>query len=86
MATQSAARQKRAPAYDAFYVVKQDCLPFNPGTVTVLHHVPIGAEELGSFDNPNQAIEFAEATVREQRANGSLLELVDPPYGLVGAG
>ena len=86
MATQSAARQKRAPASDAFYVVKQDCLPFNPGTVTVLHHVPIGAEELGSFDNPNQAIEFAEATVREQRANGSLLELVDPPYGLVGAG
>jgi hypothetical protein len=52
----------------------------------VLHQVPAGAEALASFGDPNQAIDFAEATVREQRAIGSLVELVDPPYGLVGTG
>jgi hypothetical protein len=86
MASPSAAFEKSAPARDTFYVVKQCCLASTPGTVTVLHQVPTGAEELGSFDNPNQAIDFAEAIVREQRAIGSLVELVDPPYGLVGAG
>ena len=35
---------------------------------TVLYQVPTGAEELGSFDNPNQPVDFAEAIVREQRA------------------
>jgi hypothetical protein len=61
-------------------------LTFATETVTVLHQVPAGAEELASFDDPNQAIDFAAATVREQRAIGSLVELVDPLYGLVGTG
>jgi hypothetical protein len=86
MAIPSAALQKDPPAPDTFYVVKQCCLASTAETVTVLHQVPAGAEELASFDNPNQAIDFAEVTVREQRAIGSLVELVDPPYGLVGAG
>ena len=86
MASPSVALQTRPPARDTFYVVKQNCLASTPETVTVVHHVPAGAEEMGSFDNPNQAIDFAEVTVREQRAIGSLVELVDPPYGLVGAG
>ena len=86
MASPSLAPQKSPPAHDTFYVVKQCCSASTPETVTVLHHVPTGAKELASFDHPNQAIDFAEVTVREQRAIGSLIELVDPPYGLVGAG
>ena len=86
MASPSVALQKSPPAHETFYVVKQCCLKSTPETVTVLHQVPAGAEELASFDNPNQAIDFAEAMVREQRAIGSLVDLVDPPYGLVGAG
>jgi hypothetical protein len=86
MASPSAALQTSTPAHDTFYVVKQCSLTSKPTAVTVLHDVPSGAEELASFDNPNQAIDFAEATVREQRAIGSFVELVDPPHGLVGAG
>ena len=86
MASPSVALQKSPPARDTFYVVKQCCPASTPETVTVLHQVPTGAEELASFDHPNQAIDFAEATVRELRAIGSLVELVDPPYGLVGTG
>jgi hypothetical protein len=48
------------------------------GQSRCLHQVLTGAEELGSFGNPNQAIDFTESTVREQRAIGSLVELVDP--------
>lgn len=86
MAFPSLALQKHAPARDTFYVVKQCRSASTPETITVLHQVPKGAEELASFDYPNQAIDFAEATVRELRAIGSLVELIDPPYGLVGAG
>ena len=86
MASPSVALQKSPPARDTFCVVKQCCSASTPETVTVLHQVPTGAEELASFDYPNQAIDFAEATVRAQRAIGSLVELLDPPYGLVGTG
>ena len=86
MASPSAALQERPPACDTFYVVKQCCPASLPETVTVLHHVPTGAEELASFDHPNQAIDFAETTVRELQAAGSPVELVDPPYGLIGTG
>lgn len=77
MATRSAALQKSIPAHDTFYVVKQWCLASPSGTVTVLHQQPRGAEELASFDDPNQAIDFAEATVREQLAFSLPVELVD---------
>ena len=86
MASPSVALHKGPPAPDTFYVVKQRSLTSTSETVTVLHQVPAGAEALASFGDPNQAIDFAEATVREQRAIGSLVELVDPPYGLVGTG
>ena len=52
----------------------------------MLHQLPIGAEELTFFDNPVQAIDFGESIVVEQPAIGALVELVGPPYGLVGAG
>jgi hypothetical protein len=86
MASPSVVLQKSPPTRDTFYVVKQCCSASTPETITVLHQVPRGAEELASFDHPNQAIDFAEATVRELRAIGSVVELVDPPYGLVGTG
>ena len=86
MASPSVALQKSPPAPDTFYVVKQCSLTSTSETVTVLHQVPAGAEELASFDHPNQAIDFAEAMVRELRAMGSLVELVDSPFGLVGTG
>jgi hypothetical protein len=57
-----------------------------PGTVTVAHALPEGAEELGIFSDPNRALDFAEAVVREQNGAGSAVELVDPPFGLVGGG
>ena len=86
MAIQSAATQRSRPAHDTFYVVKQCCLASTPVTVTVVHQVPTGAEELASFENPNQALDFAEAKVQELQGIGSAVELVDPPYGLVGTG
>jgi hypothetical protein len=86
MAIQSAATQRSTPAHERFHVVKQCCLASRPETVTVLHQVPTGAEELASFENPNQALDFAEAKVQELQAIGSAVELVDPPYGLVGTG
>jgi len=86
MAAQSTALQRNVHARDTFYVVKQCVLESTTAIVTVLHKLPIGAEELASFDNANHAIDFAESIVLKQRAAGSLVELVDPPYGLVGAG
>lgn len=86
MATRSLAFPGTAPARQTFSVVKQDGSVAEPGTVTVVHRVPDGAEELGTFDNPSHAVDFAETFVREWKTTGSPLELVDPPYGLVGAG
>jgi hypothetical protein len=86
MASPSVALQKRPPVPDTFYVIKQCSVGYTSETVTVLHQVPAGAEALASFDDPNQAIDFTELTVREQRAVGSPVELVDPPYGLIGTG
>jgi hypothetical protein len=76
----------RVPARDTFYVVKQGNSMAATLMVTVLHEVPTGAYVLGVFDSPNRAIDFAEATVHELNRTGSTVELVDPPYGLVGAG
>lgn len=81
MATQSFIQPRGAPAHDRFYVVRHGV-----ALVTVSHAVPAGAQELGSFDTPNGAIDFAELTVQSLRATGVPIELVDPPYGLVGAG
>jgi hypothetical protein len=85
MSAQSSVQRKRVPGRDRFYVVKQTC-DSSATIVTVLHHVPAGAQELGSFDHPNRAVEFAETRARELQTLGVAVELVDPPYGLVGAG
>lgn len=54
--------------------------------VTILHEVPENAEELGSFDDPGAAIDFAQQEVRRLNADGVTAEYVDPPEDLVGAG
>ncbi len=81
MATRSFIQPRGTPAHDRFYVVRHGA-----ALVTVSHEVAAGAHELGSFDTPNGAIDFAELTVRSLRATGVPVELVDPPYGLVGTG
>ena len=86
MATPSLGLHRSAPARDTFYVVKQGNSTAATLTVSVLHEVPTGAYLLGVFDSPNHAIDFAEATVHELNRAGSSVELVDPPYGLVGTG
>ncbi len=86
MATRSLALQESVPARNTFYVVKQGGSGTLPSMVTVLHRVPPDGEELGAFDSPNRAIDFAETIVRELNGTGSAVEMVDPPYGLVGAG
>jgi len=86
MATPSLGLQQSMPARDTFYVVRQGNSTAATPMITVLHEVPSGAFVLGVFDSPNRAIDFAEATVHELNGAGSPIELVDPPYGLVGAG
>jgi hypothetical protein len=54
--------------------------------VTILHEVPADAEELGSFDDPGAAVDFAQQEVRRLIAGGVAAEYVDPPEDLVGAG
>ena len=86
MATRSLAFQRSAPLREIFYVIKQDGSAGTPSTVTVAHALPAGAEELGMFSDPSRAVDFAEAIVRKHTGTGSPVELVDPPYGLVGGG
>lgn len=86
MASRSAVLHQYVPARDTFYVVKQDGPAGAPATITILHEVPAGAEELAAFDVPNRAIDFAETAVHNLNGIGSAVELIEPPYGLVGAG
>ena len=86
MATQGVAQQKAVPARAIFYVVRHAASASLDSIITVLRAVPSGAHVLAAFENPNGAIDFAESAVCELRAAGVAIELVDPPYGLVGAG
>lgn len=86
MATASPALHQTMPAHDTFYVVKQRASSQNPAMITVLHEVPADAEELAAFDVPHHAIDFAETAARHLNGTGTAVKLVDPPYGLVGAG
>ena len=54
--------------------------------ITVSHEVEAGAQELGAFDEPVAAIDFAQAEARRLSAEGLRAEYVDPPDDLVGAG
>jgi hypothetical protein len=72
--------------HENFYVVRQACPAPREWIITVLHEVPDGAEELGCFGGPVEAIDFAQVKVQELRASGTNVEYVDPPDDLVGLG
>jgi hypothetical protein len=74
------------PEHDRFYVIR--CAPKDAGEVviTVLHEVPADAVELGSFEDPGIAIDFAQDEVRCLNATGAAAQYVDPPEVMVGAG
>ena len=74
------------PAHDTFYVIRLDPGKRGNAIVTILHEVPDDAEELGSFDDPGAAIDFAQQEVRRLNDRGVTAEYVDPPDDLVGAG
>jgi hypothetical protein len=72
--------------HDTFYVIRWDPEKRGNIIVTVLHAVPSDAEELGSFDEPGPAIDFAQQEVRRLNDAGVTAEYVDPPDDLVGTG
>ena len=73
------------PEHDTFYVIRR--ASSDGGTlVTILHEVPADAEELGSFEDPGAAIDFAQQAVRRLNASGQRADYVDPPDDLVGTG
>jgi hypothetical protein len=73
------------PEHDTFYVIRLDS-PAAGSTITVLHEVPAGAQELGSFADPGAAIDFAQQEVQRLNARGAAADYVDPPEDLVGTG
>jgi hypothetical protein len=74
------------PEHETFYVIRRVPAERGPAIVTVLHEVPADAEELGSFGDPADAIDFAQSEVRRLTAEGAAVEYVDPPDDLVGTG
>jgi hypothetical protein len=74
------------PEYDTFYVICRKIPERGNTIVTVLHEVPIDAQELGSFGDPVEAIDFAQQEVERLNAEGVAAEYVDPPDDLVGTG
>jgi hypothetical protein len=73
------------PEHDTFYVIRQT-LDGGGVIVTVLHEVPAGAQELGVFPTPGEAVDFAQEEARRINASGGLVEYVEPPDDLVGTG
>jgi hypothetical protein len=73
------------PEHDTFYVIRQDS-PANGSIITISHEVPADAQELGSFADPGEAIDFAQSEVRRLNASGVAVEYVDPPDDLIGTG
>ena len=74
------------PQHETFYVIQRAPEPGGAAVVTVLHEVPDDAQELGSFNDPAPAIDFAQQEVRRLLSEGVDAEYVDPPDNLVGAG
>ena len=74
------------PQPETFYVICEFDAQRQRRVVTVLHEVPAGAQELGSFSDLVQAIDFAQVTIRRLEADGMPAEYVDPPDDLIGTG
>lgn len=74
------------PQHETFYVIQSAPEIGGAAVVTVLHEVPAGARELGSFSDPGAAIDFAQQEVRRMISKGVDAQFVDPSDDLVGAG
>lgn len=74
------------PQHETFYVIQRPPEAGRPAVVTVLHEVPNDAQELGSFNEPGTAIDFAQQEVRRLLSEGVDAQYVDPTDDLVGAG
>jgi hypothetical protein len=74
------------PDHDSFFVISRQTPEDGRWIVTVLHEVPPGARELGTFADPAEAVDFAQEEVRRMNAAGIAADYVDPPDDLVGAG
>ena len=74
------------PQRETFYVIQRAPEIGGAAVVTVLHEIPINAQELGSFADPGTAIDFAQQEVRRLISEGIDAQYVDPPDDLVGAG
>ena len=73
------------PDHDTFYAILRT-LDGGGAIVTVMHEVPPGAQELGAFPTPGEAIDFAQAETRRLNAGCGSVEYVEPPDDLVGTG
>jgi hypothetical protein len=71
--------------HDIFYAI-QRTLDGGSVIVTVTHEVPAGAQELGSFPTPGEAIDFAQEEAQRINDTGVSAEYVEPPDDLVGTG
>ncbi len=74
------------PQHETFYVIQSAPEAGDVTVVTVLHEVPAGAKELGSFDDPGTATDFAQQEVRRLLSEGIHVQYADPPDDLVGTG
>jgi hypothetical protein len=74
------------PEHDRFYVIRRAPTDGSDVVITVLHEVPADAVELGSFEDPGAAIDFAQQAVQRLNDAGAVAQYVDPPDDLVGTG
>jgi hypothetical protein len=72
--------------HDQFYVIRRSAEPGAQTLITVSHEVPADAVELGVFEVPGDAIDFAQEQVTRLKAGGQAAQYVDPPDDLVGGG
>jgi hypothetical protein len=77
---------KNVRQHETFYVIQRAPEAGLAAVVTVLHEVPDDAQELGSFSEPETAIDFAQQVVRRLLSEGIHAQYVDPPDDLVGCG
>lgn len=56
--------------HQTFYILRQTFAGQLPTTTTVLNEAPLRAQELGSFSDPNQAVDFAQTRAFKPAAKG----------------
>ena len=74
------------PKHETFFVAQSAPDPGGIVLITIDHELPPGAKQLGAFDDPVAAIDFAQQELARLRSEGIDVQYVDPPDDLVGAG